>query len=319
MAVAHIVALVCVVAIAIARTPIALSEPRARISWLASVLGAGALFTLGSVVDQSVLDVGGSNWLKLAQGLLATTAIWLLGQAAISKPTASLRSLSWWSVGIWLFAMAVTFAAIPRKGSTDFFFIENNVDQPPVYVYGVVHMAALVWVGAQIRVGLRGRRGSGYVLLRAGAIGVAIACASEIVDLSIAFSRGSEELRVPISALFELVFYPGVLCLVAGMAMLTLLRRRRQQRLASIARKLDKIARARGLDAPPFHTEFRRRAAGDALLKRFAEFWDQAVLGAFDLSESESQVMGEAERELLRAGLPHEPNSVGCRVYEARK
>ncbi|KTS03160.1 hypothetical protein RSA3_18350, partial [Microbacterium testaceum] len=76
-------ALVGLALVVIARARVAWRQPRARIAWLAALLGVIALLTQGTVIPLVTMDapLGGTNVLKLVQNVLTMVALWLGIQA----------------------------------------------------------------------------------------------------------------------------------------------------------------------------------------------------------------------------------------------
>ena len=136
--------------VVIARAGVAYRRPRARIGWLAAVLGALALLTQGTIIPLPALDglLGGTNVLKLVQNILTLVALWLGVQAGTAPADARVRSLRWWLPGVLAALFVAVFLAIPDRGTTSFRFVETGAHtSAAIWLYGVVHMTGIAVIG----------------------------------------------------------------------------------------------------------------------------------------------------------------------------
>lgn len=230
------------------RARVAWRQPRARIAWSAALIGSIALLTQGTVVPLELLDglLGGTNVLKLVQNVLTMVALWLGIQAGTAPVTARIRTLRWWFPASLAALFAVVFfVAVPERGSSSFLFLENlAVTSTGAWAYGVLHMAGIALVGLLLFRSARPSLPKPRVFFRVGAVGIVLGCVSEMVDLTL--SRFFEPDAV-VSALFDPLFYLGVVSFVIGIFVAsrssTTIRRRGEDLLA----RLEPVARERGV------------------------------------------------------------------------
>ncbi|SDP06689.1 hypothetical protein SAMN04487848_3146 [Microbacterium sp. ru370.1] len=245
-------ALVALLLLVVGRARAARRQPRARIAWLAGVVGAVALLTQGTVIPLGVLDalLGGSNILKLVQGVLTMVALWLGIQAGIAPVTARVSTLRWRVPAILAVVFAVVFfVAMPVRPGTSFRFIEDAVaTSTGAWVYGVVHMAGIALVGTMLCVSARVSLPGVRWFFRAGAIGIVLGCVSEIVDLTL--TRFFTPVPV-VSALFDPLFYLGVLAFVVGIFRASRVTGRIRRRAAALLEEIDAVAERRGVASLP--------------------------------------------------------------------
>lgn len=242
------VALAGLLAVVVGRARAAWRFPRARIGWLGALVGVIALLTQGTIIPLPALDalLGGTNVLKLVQNVLTMVSLWLGIQAGTAPVTARVHTLRWSFpafLGI-LFAV-VFFVAMPERGSSSFHFVENAaVTSTGAWLYGVVHMAGIALVGALLFRSAKGSLPGVRPFFRAGAVGIVLGCVSEIVDLTMTRFFQSNDV---VGALFDPLFYPGVVAFVVGMLRAsraaTCIRRRGERLL----RRLGDLARQRGV------------------------------------------------------------------------
>ncbi len=138
----------------------------------------------------------------------------------------------------------VFFVALPERGPTSFRFIEDAVaTSTGAGRTGWCHMAGIALVGVLLcvsaRVSLPGVRG----FFRAGAIGIVLGCVSEIVDLTL--TRFFTPVPV-VSALFDPLFYLGVLAFVIGIFRASRMTGRIRRRGEALLDDLDAVAARRG-------------------------------------------------------------------------
>lgn len=245
------VALVGLALVVVTRARAAWRQPRSRIAWLAALLGMIALLTQGTVVPLPAMDalLGGTNVLKLVQNVLTMIAIWLGIQAGTAPATARIRTLRWgFPLALAGVFVVVFFVAMPSRGPSSFLFLETAAaTSTGAWVYGVLHMAGIGLVGVLLYRSARGSLPVTRRLFRIGAVGIVLGCFSEIVDLTL--TRFLVPIEV-VSALFDPLFYLGVVSFVMGIfaaSRTTVMIRRRGE---SLLGRLEALARERALTLP---------------------------------------------------------------------
>lgn len=230
------------------RARVAWRQARARIAWSAALIGSIALLTQGTVVPLELLDglLGGTNVLKLVQNVLTMVALWLGIQAGTAPVTARIRTLRWWFPASLAALFAVVFfVAVPQRGSSSFLFLENlAATSTGAWAYGVLHMAGIALVGLLLFRSARPSLPKPRVFFRVGAVGIVLGCLSEIVDLTLSRFFAPDAV---VSALFDPLFYLGVVSFVIGIFVAsrssTTIRRRGEDLLA----RLEPVACERGV------------------------------------------------------------------------
>lgn len=238
--------------VVVLRARVAWRQPRARIAWLAALIGCIALLTQGTVIPLEILDgfLGGTNVLKLVQNVLTMVALWLGIQAGTAPVSARIRTLRWWFPGLLgaLFAV-VFFAALPERGMSSFRFLEDAaMTSTGAWAYGVLHMAGIALVGLLLFRSARGSLPKTRVFFRVGAVGIVLGCLSEILDLTL--SRFFEPDAL-VSALFDPLFYLGVVSFVIGIFVASRTTTRIRRRGDELLARLEPVARERGVDSFP--------------------------------------------------------------------
>lgn len=274
-------------------------EPRARIGWMGALLGAGAIFTLGIIVPQELLDapLGGSNVIKLIQNCLTVVALWLTVQAAALPREARLTTLNWKFPGLLVAIFVVVFACIPDRGPTHYFFVEDGSrHSTSVWMYGVVHMIGTALVAWQLLVSDHHLLGSPAArLFRAGSAAMLVACLSEVLDLTLA--RLGYEIAA-VSLIFDPLFYGGVVIVFLGISTLWRAQRNRTDITTALVEELETMAATRGL--PKFFKDDAQRVGDRAHALRIA-IEDAANSSGVPLSTYESEVLSQVDTRLFRA------------------
>lgn len=242
------VALVGLLAVVVGRARAAWRHPRARIAWLGALVGVIALLTQGTVVPLPVLDglLGGSNVLKLVQNVLTMVSLWLGIQAGTAPVTARVHTLRWrFPVLLGILFAVVFFVAMPVRGPSSFHFIEDAVrTSTGAWLYGVVHMAGIALVAVLLYRSARASLPGVRPFFRVGAVGIALGCLTEIVDLTLTrFWRPNDV----VSALFDPLFYLGVVAFVVGILRASRAASSIRRRGESLLRRLGDLARQRGV------------------------------------------------------------------------
>ncbi|MDQ1085175.1 MULTISPECIES: hypothetical protein [Microbacterium] len=241
-------ALVGLLFVVVVRAHAAWRYPRARIAWLAALTGAIALLTQGTVIPLPVLDglLGGTNVLKLVQNILTVVSMWLGIQAGSAPVSARIHTLRWrFPLVLGAIFAGVFFVAMPERGPSSFRFIEQAVfTSTGAWLYGVVHMAGVALVGVLLCLSVREALPSVRPFFRIGAVGIVLGCVSEIVDLTL--MRFFEPNGV-VSALFDPLFYLGVVAFVVGIILASRAASAIRRRGESLLRQLGDLARQRGV------------------------------------------------------------------------
>ncbi|MCM3502777.1 hypothetical protein M3667_12935 [Microbacterium sp. P26] len=245
-------ALVGLLLVVVLRARAAWQQPRARIAWLAALIGAIALLTQGTVVPLEMLDglLGGTNILKLVQNVLTMVALWLGIQAGTAPVTARIRSLRWWFPGFLAAVFAVVFfVAMPDRGRSSFRFLEDlAMTSTGAWAYGVLHMSGIALVGLMLFRSARGSLPGTRVFFRIGAVGIVLGCLSEIVDLTLSrFFRPD----AVVSALFDPLFYLGVVSFVIGIFAASRTTTKIRRRGEELLERLEPVAREREVESFP--------------------------------------------------------------------
>ncbi|MEV7769076.1 hypothetical protein [Microbacterium sp. NPDC086615] len=244
-------ALVGLALVVILRARVAWRQPRARIAWLAALLGVIALLTQGTVIPLATLDspLGGTNVLKLVQNVLTMVALWLGIQAGTAPASARIRTLRWgFPLTLAALFAVVFFVAMPERGPSSFLFLETAAHTSTgAWAYGILHMSGIALVGVLLFRSARTSLPVARRLFRVGAAGIVLGCLSEVVDLTLT------RFFVPnavVSALFDPLFYLGVVSFVIGIFVASRttagIRRRGEDLLA----RAERLARERAASVP---------------------------------------------------------------------
>ncbi|KTS64886.1 hypothetical protein NS206_06620 [Microbacterium testaceum] len=244
-------ALVGLALVVIARARVAWRQPRARIAWLAALLGVIALLTQGTVIPLVTMDapLGGTNVLKLVQNVLTMVALWLGIQAGTAPASARIRTLRWgFPLALAALFAVVFFVAMPERGPSSFLFLETAArTSTGAWAYGVVHMSGIALVGVLLYRSARTSLPVARRLFRVGAAGIVLGCLSEVVDLTLT------RFFVPnavVSALFDPLFYLGVVSFVIGIFMASRTVAEIRRRGQSLLARAERLARDRAASVP---------------------------------------------------------------------
>lgn len=245
-------ALIALLLVVVIRARTAWRRPRARIAWLAALIGAIALLTQGTLIPLPVLDglLGGTNVLKLVQNILTMVALWLGIQAGTAPLSARVTTLRWrFPLVLGTLFAVVFFVALPERGASSFRFVEDAAaTSTGAWAYGVFHMAGIALVGAMLCVSARASLPGVRVLFRVGAIGIVLGCVSEIADLTLTRFFAASPV---VSALFDPLFYLGVLAFVVGIFAASRVTTRTRRRGETLLRRIEAVASARGVARLP--------------------------------------------------------------------
>lgn len=190
----------------------------------------------------------------------------------------------------------VFFVAMPDRGPSSFLFLETAAaTSTGAWAYGVLHMAGIALVGVLL---YRSARGSLPVirrLFRLGALGIVLGCLSEIVDLTLT------RLFVPdavVSALFDPLFYLGVVSFVLGIfgaSRTTAAIRRRGQ---TLLQRVETLARDRAVSDP---SGFGGSADLDTRLHTVrVAVEDEAIATATPLTREQRALLDDVDAHLTR-------------------
>lgn len=304
----------------IVRAPRAWRDATARYSWLACLIGACAVFTLGFVLPQDALDdlLGGGNVLKLVQNILALMAFWFVAQAARIREErprqrrGSVRSYAALLTGI--AALVILFYSIRDRGTTDFYFVENHVDQLAGWGYGSLYLLMLAGISGSLLNAVRGRATRVYWLFALGAALVIVACSIEGTSLLMeAINAPFLAVRSLIANAFDVFFYPGVILITTGIAFFSASRQIRPIRLRHHQRELDRIIRVHGMDA----AESGGSTVVQAVYAQVIMLRDMECSGRIVLTCSESEAVAKAERLVLAPMFGGLRRGTGLAIFSA--
>lgn len=298
MTMLYLVAFLTLAALFIIRTPSAIRSPHARFSWLACGVGALAILTLGPIVPVATIDaaLGGTNIIYLVQCWLASLAFWLMVQAArVAGGTSDHRTPHLLLIGLYWAATAAPFLVVQDRTPTDPLFIHNRADQLAAVLCATIYMLGIAVMSVRLVIHVAGRKSGGYWFFRAGVLLILTAIAVEITGLFSELSGAPSQLVTALWSVFDPLFYPGVVLIVAGQAWFWVARHLRSRRATQRIRRLQLILEQRGLSTPPIDDD--KAFTVYALLVRIK---DSAGIDRLHLSAEESRVVDEAESWLER-------------------
>jgi hypothetical protein len=250
-------ALVGLALVVVTRARAAWRQPRSRIAWLAALLGVIALLTQGTVVPLPAMDalLGGTNVLKLVQNVLTMVALWLGIQAGTAPATARIRTLRWgFPLTLAALFTVVFFVAMPERGPSSFLFLETAAaTSTGAWAYGVLHMSGIALVGVFLYRSARGSLPVARRLFRAGAAGIVLGCLSEVLDLTLTRFFAPNAI---VSALFDPLFYLGVVSFVIGIFVASRTTAAIRRRGESLLERAEALARERGVGVPAVPAAF---------------------------------------------------------------
>jgi hypothetical protein len=284
--------------VVVARAAVAYRVPRARLAWLAAFLGSLALLTQGTIIPIEQLDgaLGGSNVLKLIQGILTMVALWLGVQVGTAAADARVRTLPWSFPAILAAAFTFSFLLIPDRGTTSFLFVENGArTSDPIWLYGVVHMVGIALIGLLLFHSARAAWPTPRRFFRIGAIAVVVGCATEVADLTL--TRFAQPIPL-ITGLFDPLFYLGVVCLVGGAMAAWAATRRIRRRGEGLRARLETVARDRQIaDFAPMPAH---GSTEDRLYSLRVGVEDDAIARTHPLDNDERALLNEVDAYLTR-------------------
>lgn len=266
-------------------------SPPAIYPWLACGVGALAILTQGVVWPQQQLDglLGSSNVLKLVQDMLTVLAFTLCAWTALSVDENRMTRKSTVSQLIQLvlmeIALVVSFALTTDRGPTDYLFVEHQQGRPAVWLFGSIYLLEMIYVTFLMLRGIRGRRATPYRWYRIGGYAVITACTLELFDLSTSHFAPIAGLRGIGRALFDPVFYPGVVAIVATIVSFTVAPWLRER---SVRRHLEDVSATierHDLIAPAPCDRAVERLADAVTIVRNAHVQDPIKLSASELDD----------------------------------
>ncbi|WP_147304092.1 hypothetical protein [Subtercola boreus] len=257
------------------------------------------------MIPLGVLDgaLGGTNLIYLVQNLLATTAFWLVLQAAASQESEDTphSRRRYWVLGVILVAFSVAFLFIDR-GPTSPTFIHDNVDQLAAVLCASIYLAGIGGISLQLMLAVRRRRLVAYWPFVVGGALAIVACINEIVWLFIAHAHAVDARTQALGyALFDPFFYLGVILIVAGILSFTVRKWNRETQMTLAIRQLSRITQRAGLTSAtaedgPATGGPQLSVAYDLLIS----IHDETVAGRVQLTARERRVLSRAEALVTR-------------------
>ena len=288
---------VVLIAILLVRIPAAVRSRESWMTWLAVLLACMAIMTLGPVVPIRVLDswLGETNVVWLVQCILATFAFWAFSEAAKAldgMPVHPLRTVV--APTLWCVGFTVPFFLNTERGSTVEHFSRVHSDSLATYVSALIYMGGLCWlVGGMIR-SSRGHYAIGHILFRVGGLGVILGCICETIVMTIDHFQLAEQRLVQVAYWgFDVLFYPGVICIAAGMAYFYI---RRLFRARAIRRRADALRELlHANDLALLDGEVRGPADTYTVYALLIRINDHRILGNIALTPDQERTVEEAE------------------------
>jgi hypothetical protein len=208
----------------------------------ATGVGVLGLFLTGAVVPEPAIDaaLGGHNILHLVRNLCVTAAVWLVREGVFSAYSADenyRKQLSHRPVALGIIATAI---AIPftLQQFVPFTtrYLPDNLHQPAVFTYAVMYMGILGFLAMSVLKVCLHRQESRPVRVSAAVVAtgmglIVLACADEILFLSLEFLNAGSELTNILYVLFSPLFYAGVLLTSLGLGIPPIVKAGRQLQL----------------------------------------------------------------------------------------
>ena len=209
----------------LARAPVALRRPAARPAWFASLLGVLGLLSIGVLIPIPVADswLGGTNILHLFRTALPVAAFWFLRDAVTLQVGKSTRRGSYLILCAMLFAQSMVFFQIPSRGPSSVGFVDEHMIYVAGFVWAVLYVGQILWIALTMVVMLLPMRKGIYATFiigglatAGGGIALVIHCGLILAGAQLPGAGG-----IP-WALFNSLFYPGILTIVLGFVTITL-------------------------------------------------------------------------------------------------
>ena len=230
----------------------AIRVPTARLTWLASGVGAVALLCCGTLISMPILDgwLGGTNFLSLLQNVAAAVAFWLVAQAVVSQVDFPLHKLFRWPLYIGFLSFVVAFFFIERGATVQDFMLEH-ADQIAGFLYSSLYLALIAGICLHLVSKIWRTGAQSFATMHLGGAFVTIGCVLQILALaSICFSWLPEGASGPVYTLALTSFSGGVVLMAGNMASLALLRLRSTSRVKHSIKSLESILRRKDLEVP---------------------------------------------------------------------
>ena len=219
--------LLCI--IFIFRTPSAIRNPRARVSWAATGLGGFGLLITNTFVPYYEVDqwLGGMNLAHLARSLLLSSAIWFLRSSIIQATgTGPDKNRGWkyhpLTLCMALGAITLPFMLADTMGSSSGSFVTAEGTQLGVFLYASIYMLFVGLVCLDCVWLLRGRCQGWLGVMRIGAITAAIASLDEIIYATAVWTSFEHPVFLAITFKAFNIIYLGVALIILSLAMLAI-------------------------------------------------------------------------------------------------
>ena len=213
----------------ILRTPSAIRNPRARVSWAATGLGGFGLLLTNTFAPYYEVDqwLGGMNLAHLARSLLLTSAIWFLRSSIIQATgTGPDRNHRWkyhpLTLCVALSAITLPFSLADTVGSSSGSFVTAEGTQLGVFLYASIYMTVVGLVCLDCVWLLRGRWHGWLGVMRIGAITAAIASLDEIIYATAIWTSLDQPIFLAVTYRAFNIIYLGVALIILSLAMLAI-------------------------------------------------------------------------------------------------
>ncbi|PSS43129.1 hypothetical protein C6401_13860 [Arthrobacter woluwensis] len=153
-------------------------------AYMATVLGAVALFSSGVLIPFTTLDafLGGTNILHLLRNLAYTGGLWFLQLAVCQVAGATEHRVKGAAVAMICGVFTVCFFVGQRTGTTER-FMSDNVGDPWIWAYGSIYMAGILWLSLNIARVIP-RKTPHMLPFRIGGVLMALASIVELINMA---------------------------------------------------------------------------------------------------------------------------------------
>lgn len=306
----NIIMITALGALVLARAPVALRRPEARPAWLASLLGVLGLLSIGVLIPIPVADswLGGTNILHLFRTALPVAAFWFLRDAVALQVGRPPRRGGLLILGAMLATQAMVFFQIPSRGPSSAEFVDEHMVYVEGFAWAVLYVGQIIWIALTMVVMLLPMRKGIYATFIIGgfaAIGGGVAlvihCGLILAGAQIPGAGG-----IP-WALFNGLFYPGLLTIVLGFVTITL---RDVYRVASWRVARYRLARAlsgyEGQDATRFASAEMGSFAGNPIFGAYRaaiQLRDLESLDGVSLNPRDARLLAAVEHRMSASHL----------------
>lgn len=199
-------------ALCLLRIPSVVKIKESRASWLASVFGLIALYTLGIVTPLETIDhyLGGINVANLLQAIFALLAIFFFNDSVRQLANVPIRSWTYYGPLLGIPIMIICFALIEDKGPTSADFIFPRMGQLATAVYVGTYMLALLFTVLRLVSMLRHKARGLLAVFSVGMIVVAVACACHLSFVVLYHFTPWHDVALAIGSWFYRLFYLGL-------------------------------------------------------------------------------------------------------------